>query len=36
MNKDYLQDALQTFNVINGYDGWKTTIQAIKDKYPKE
>ena len=20
----------------NGIDGWKTTIQAIKDKYPKE
>lgn len=20
----------------NGYDGWKATIQAIKDKYPKE
>tara|TARA_R100001440_G_scaffold71993_1_gene95398 strand:+ start:1974 stop:2318 length:345 start_codon:yes stop_codon:yes gene_type:complete len=20
----------------NGIDGWKTTIQAVKDKYPKE
>lgn len=20
----------------NGYDGWKATIQTIKDKYPKE
>ncbi len=20
----------------NGVDGWKTTIQAVKDKYPKE
>jgi len=20
----------------NGYDGWKATIQAIKNKYPKE
>ena len=20
----------------NGIDGWKTTIKAVKDKYPKE
>ena len=29
--KDQLDDIYH-----NGVDGWKTTIKAIKDKYPKE
>tara|TARA_B100000029_G_scaffold357375_1_gene350166 strand:- start:226 stop:525 length:300 start_codon:yes stop_codon:yes gene_type:complete len=29
--KDQLDDIYH-----NGIDGWKTTIKAIKDKYPKE
>jgi len=29
--KDQLDDLYH-----NGIDGWKTTIKAIKDKYPKE
>ena len=29
--KDQLDDIYH-----NGVDGWKTTIKAVKDKYPKE
>ena len=29
--KDQLDDIYH-----NGIDGWKTTIKAVKDKYPKE
>ena len=34
---EYPSMADQLDNIFhNGIDGWKTTIQAIKDKYPKE
>ena len=44
-NNKYQRDRAEAYPSIedqlddlyhNGIDGWKTTIQAVKDKYPKE
>jgi hypothetical protein len=44
-NNQYQRDRANEYPAIvdqlddiyhNGIDGWKTTIQAVKDKYPKE
>tara|TARA_R100001510_G_scaffold41181_1_gene37548 strand:- start:264 stop:608 length:345 start_codon:yes stop_codon:yes gene_type:complete len=44
-NKQYQRDRASEYPAVvdqlddifhNGIDGWKTTIQAVKDKYPKE
>jgi hypothetical protein len=44
-NNKYQRDRAEAYPTIanqlddlyhNGIDGWKTTIKAIKDKYPKE
>ena len=44
-NKEYQRNRAEEYPSIkdqlddiyhNGVDGWKTTIKAVKDKYPKE
>jgi len=44
-NKQYQRDRASEYPAVvdqlddifhNGIDGWKATIQAVKDKYPKE